>query len=200
MVPERAAGGPGRRTGATVEGSLEDHGGGAIRQEAELRDGGSEQGDDRCPDPGGHMHDAGVARDDDPRAREQAPGLLQRALAGGALGGARCRQLLGQPPVVGPADHDWPKSRGAEPLGERAPVRDGPALGGVRRARRERGDPGVGQASLGQPLRRAVAGPLAQAKLGRSAVGLGVESPGRLEVPFGHRSAPAVGIDLRADE
>src|SRR5213594_4469946 len=83
MVAERAGRGARRGAGTAVERALQDGGPRAIREEAELPDGGSEQRDDWCPDARGHVHDAGIARHHDPRPGEQRARLLERKLAGG---------------------------------------------------------------------------------------------------------------------
>src|SRR5258708_19397849 len=80
-MAERAGGGPRRRTGATIEGALQHRRRRAVRKEAEPLDGGSEQRDHGSPDAGGHVHDTGIARYEDPRPGEQRAGLLERELA-----------------------------------------------------------------------------------------------------------------------
>src|SRR4029077_13846395 len=50
-------------------------------------------------------------------------------------------ELLREPAILGPAHDHGPVPGRRQPLGERAPVGDGPAFGGVGGARRERHAP-----------------------------------------------------------
>ena len=204
MVAERAGRGARRGAGAAVERALQHGGTRVIGQEAELRDGGSEQRDDWRADAGGHVHDTRIARHHDPRPREERAGFLERKLAGGARDGVSPfgNELLRQPAVFRPPDDDRPVPGGPQPLGERAPVRDGPAFGGVGGARRERREPRLRKSALREPLRGPVRGAGAQAELGRPAVGPSVEPARGLEVALGDRGgrASAVGVQLGGDE
>src|SRR5204862_313113 len=110
------------------------------------------------------------------------------------------RPSAGEAAVFGPADDDALVPGRAQALAQGDPVRDGPAFGGVGGAGPERGERRAGEAALGQPLRHPRGGARAEAELGRTAVGPGVEPARGLEVALGHGHGPAVRVELGGDE
>src|SRR6266508_4267712 len=130
MMAERAAFRAHRRTRPAIEIELEHLRLLGIGKEAERLDGRSEERDDARADAGGHVHHAGVARDEHRGTGETRARLLQRELS--------CRvvhagtELAGELPVARAADGDESVSHTAQLLRERAPVAERPALGRVR--------------------------------------------------------------------
>ena len=87
-----------------------------------------------------------------------------------------------------------------EVAGQLAPVLHRPALGEVRRARRQHHERRIRQPVLGQPLPGALPRGRRQVQLGRVAVGLHVEAARRLEEPLGLRHRVEVEVALEPDE
>ena len=103
-------------------------------KESERLDRRPEQGDDGRSDAGRHVHHAGVAGDEYRGARETGAGLLEREFPRRVDHGRpeSARELA----VIRTTERDQGIVHAPQLLGQRLPVMNRPALGGVRGARR----------------------------------------------------------------
>src|ERR1044072_6652715 len=125
MVAERAARAPHRRAGTAGHLALEHDGARVVRKESERLHRWPEQRDDARPDPGAHVHHAGVARNENARAGETgARFVLSDRSGGGCAAAPALRHHLA---ILVASDADDPKPELLELAHESLPMGERPA-------------------------------------------------------------------------